>query len=728
MQAMTRWLTYWFSNQFRFIATRLAVVVMVSIVVPIIFPSVAQAQAAWEPPLCDPSADPTTCNIAAPINVSSANQVKAGSLTVGGFSISGSSPVTNVNLTVPNSLIVDDMVSNTLTASKFSRGSGGTDAVDLSKWHTSTAGANIEVVGALPAGAITDEWVNVIGDTMTGTLLINNSSGTSLGISNTSTSGTSALDVVVTGSIPRAVNITTQATSGTGIWIDTSAASSSTGIYITAKKYGVYAYSDDTLYQTIYGLNNNGGTGVYGHTKSGTGNSVATQGYMEGTGTGVVGFSSQGNGVNGITAGTTTKIWGVTGCAGGGSINCGFLGGNDVAGRFDDRVVGDQFLALNEPSVDDSAYRATGKWGSIQIQGVDWQNLSFMESDGEELWLNLAHPANPMMYRLNSAMATQNISASPGSIGFVGAAIGAKGFVTVRNTDGEICEWQKNASSFACPGTPDADLQGTESLFFDGTYYWAGRTNGRGITQFDNSYSVANIIPTTGAAGGPQAAIIDFVQDETNVYALEDSDVTSTPSNSRLHVIDRKSNKVTATYVFTGMEVHKIIYDGKYIWGTALNSSGKSGLLRIVPASGQADFLDFQTKYGTTQFDKPNDLVFDGTYIWVILGGSKTMARISPYQEDIASPKIIGDEFVTFTYEPLLITFDGEAIWVVVDDTASAGITSVQRFFSGHGSGYQTTTVFPKEGISLWDYDTGQGICLRVESGALTVNTGALCN
>lgn len=728
MQAMTLWLTYWFYNQFRYIATRLAVVIIVSVMVPSMLPGTAQAQAAWEEPTCDPSADPTTCNISAPINVSAANQVKAGSLTVGGFTINGASPVTNGNLTVPNSLIVDDMISNTLTASRFSRGFGGTDAVDLSKWHTSTAGANIEVVGALPAGAITDAWVDVIGDTMTGTLLINNSSGTSLGISNASTSGTSALDVAVTGSVPRAVNISTQATSGTGVWIDTSAASSSTGIYITAKKHGVYAYSDDTLFQTIYGLNNNGGTGVYGHTKSGTGTSVATQGYLEGTGTGVLGFSTKGNGVTGLTAGTTTKNWGVTGCAAVGSSNCGFLGGTDVAGRFDDRVVGNQFLALNEPSVDDAAYRATGKWGSIQISGVDWGNLSFMESDGEELWINHAHPANPIIYRLNAAMATQNISASPGSIGFVGATIGSKGFVTVRNSDGEICEWQKNASSFACPGTPDADLVGTESLFFDGTYYWAGRTNGRGITQFDNSYSVANILPTAGAAGGPQAAIIDFAQDETNVYALEDSDVTFTPSNTRLFVIDRALNNAINTYTFTGIEVHKIIYDGKYIWGTAINGLGQSGLLRIVPASGQADFFDFSTTYGTGQFDEPNDLVFDGTYIWVILGGSRTMARISPYQDDLANPKIVDDEFITFTYEPLLITFDGEAIWVVVDDTVTPGATSVHRFYSGHGSGYQTTTVFPREGISLWDYTTGQGICLRVESGALTVNTGALCN
>lgn len=749
------------------------VIVTIFIVVPT---HLVSAQSFWQEPNCDPSIDPAACNVAAPLNVSSSNQTKIGGLTIqgtlnatSGFTFSGAASSFSVT---PDS-ITDSMVSNTLTASSFVRNgdySATGAAVNLNTW-TSTPSASAEVLGTLPTSAIADDWVNETGDTMTGELAINPGSNRAILITQTTTTAQHAIsigqgattngigihidnpsssataypiNIRVVNATRRAINIEQGAVDGIGVYAY-GTGSNTIGIYgygnnttgrgvvgiagtlpgtgLPSGTAGVYGISYTNGTSGIYGSGTTSGDGVIGETSATNRSGVIGKASATGA-IGVSGQSTTSTGVFGATTGTSGN-YGVIGCAN--NTNCGKIGGVEFAGQFDNRVVGYDFLPTEEERFGTNSFRTGGKWGSVTISGIDWEYVTFMASDGEELWVNLAHPANPNMYRVNSAMMTQNTSQSHGSIGFRGATLGSKGFLTIRNTDGEICVWEKAAASFSCPGTPDPDLEYTESIWFDGSYYWAGRTGGRGITRFDDTFTFAASVQTTGATGPGSSAIVDFTQDEKNVYALEDTNTGVFPSSSKIKVIDRSGNKIDKEYNFNNLEVRALEFDGKYIWGAAVTTSGQDGLVRLDPVTGSFSFLDFSAPY-PTQFDGPRDLVFDGTYLWVILENSLMMARVSPYQANLASPTVIENDFMTFSYAPHTITFDGEAIWVLVRDTSGAGTTNIVRIHSGKGYGYQTTTVFPREGISIWDNTTGTGSCIRVESGALVVNTGALCN
>lgn len=753
---------------------------IVTLVIGIFFLTIpshlAQAQTSfWVEPDCDPSEDPTLCNVSAPLNVSSSTQTKAGSLTVQGtlsstnaFSFTGA----KTNFSVSADSITDTMVDNDVTSNAFVRnGDYSTDgeAVNLDTW-TATSSPGAEVLGTLSTSAIADDWVNEVGDTMFGELAIQPGSNKAINISQTSTTGSEAIllqqngtttglgikidnasstttaypiDIKVVNSARRAISIQQNSVDGIGVYAYTTG-STSVGLYgystnstgrgvvgitgtltgsLPAIYAGVYGVSYSANSAGVYGDGSSVSVGVQGTTSAA--NISAIKGVATGANSaGVYGESSQSFGVVG-NAGSSSKNYGTVGCYN--KAHCGQLGGSEYAGQFDDRVVGYDFLPTQEERVGNNSFRTGGKWGSILLNGNDFQYATFLGSDGEEIWLNYADPFNPEIYRVNAAMVVENKTQSPGSIGFRGVALDTKGFISVRNTDGEICVWQKDAATFSCPGTPDPELQYTESLWFDGSYYWAGRTNGVGITRFDNTFSLANSVVTTGTGGIASAAIVDFTQDEKNVYALEDSNTGVSPSSTKIMVIDRSGNKKTTEYTFPDWEVRALEFDGKFIWGTAITSTGDDGLVKLDPVTGAFTFLNFSTKYAA-QFDNPKDLVFDGTYLWVILQNSFMMARVSPYQADLANPIVIEDEFIQFTYAPQLITFDGEAIWVMVRDTSGSGTSALQRFYSGKGNGYQTTTVFPQEGISIWDYTTGTGSCIRLESGALVVNTGALCN
>lgn len=734
------------------------------------------AQSFWQEPNCDPSIDPAACNVAAPLNVSSSDQTKLGGLTIQGnlnattgFSFSGAA--SSFNVTADS--ITDSMVSNTLTASSFVRNgdySATGAAVNLNTW-TSTPSSSSEVLGTLPTSAIADDWVNETGDTMTGELAINpannrailitqttntaqqaisigqsaTTNGVGINIDNPSSSATAyPINIRVVNATRRAISIEQGAVDGIGVYAY-GTGSNTIGIYgygnnstgrgivgitgtlpgtgLPSGTAGVYGVSYTNNAPGVYGNGTTVGNGVIGET---TGSS-RTGVFGKASGTSSVGVMGESSAYYGLYGNTTSSVgfYGVIGCRN--NQNCGKLGGSEYAGQFDNRVVGYDFLPTEEERFGTNSFRTGGKWGAVTISGIDWEYVTFMGSDGEELWVNLAHPANPNMYRVNSAMMTQNTSQSHGSIGFRGATLGTKGLLNIRNTDGEICVWEKDAASFSCPGTPDPDLEYTESLWFDGSYYWAGRTGGRGITRFDETFALAASAQTTGAGGPGSSAIVDFTQDEKNVYALEDTNTGVFPSGSKIKVIDRSGNKIDKEYTFPDWEVRALEFDGKFVWGTAVTTSGRDGLVKLDPVNGGYAFLDFTTLYAA-QFDNPKDLVFDGTYLWVTLENSFMMTRVSPYQVDPANPTVIENDFITFSYAPQTITFDGEAIWVLVRDTSGAGTTNIVRIHSGKGYGYQTTTVFPREGISIWDNTTGTGSCIRVESGALVVNTGALCN
>lgn len=315
-------------------AAPLVLVITLVIWLILAFPSLTLAQ--WAEPTCDPSVNPDDCNVSAPLNVSGATQTKqgglniVGSMTIGqGFTLSSGGI-----LNLPSNSITDVFVRDDVTAGQFIRGTGTTGAVDLSSWSVDASGAaNSEVVGVLPSGAATvqDIWVNQTGDTMSGTLDITPSStgygiqvrgkatdksliylyapnsdsvieGTALSINTQSGSSSRALainsqsistaypiDVNVTGSPLRGINILTSVVGGVGLY-SKSAGSDGMGVYSIAtgsSGTGVYGYGishgvegassgDDGVYGLttsagkagVAGIGNGDNYGVYGTTKA----------------------------------------------------------------------------------------------------------------------------------------------------------------------------------------------------------------------------------------------------------------------------------------------------------------------------------------------------------------------------------------------------------------------------------------------------------------------------
>ncbi len=722
------------------------------------------AQATWAEPDCNPSDDPTICNISAPINVSDSDQTKTGGLSINGtleatssFQYTGATGSFSVT---PDS-ITDSMVEDDLTANIFIRdgdySSPGYQAVNLGSWNTVFTSSD-EVTGMLDAAAIeptSEYWVNETGDTMTGQLSIQ-PPDTALDITHSTANTSHAIDIYVSSSVDDGNSLTgakalyiesdspdinaipiyvdVNGSAKTGIYVETNA-SNSTGIYVNQSGVnapGIYVAADDNGVESY----SSSAAGVRGET-----NSAYQAGVIGYTGAassyGILGESAQAEGVYGNTY-NGSGAYGTVGCAN--NANCGRWGGSEYAGLFDNgtltfgRVIGNDFLPTDDETYGLYSYAAGANLGSIKLSGVDWGDVTLFASDGSELWVHHNHSSNPAHWRIDGSTMQENINRPFGSAGYTGATLAPKGLVAVHDSDGEVCEWEKRADRFQCPygaGDPgfiDGTRAGIVKLYFDGKYFWGGKDVSKGMVRFDADYS--NNVATPATAGwGPNSKIRDIILADNDIYYIEDRDPVT--NESRIVKLDRNGNSIIRDWTFTSYDLDSLVFDGKYLWASASDgpvSAGGvfQGLMRIDVETEVTDKFDFNSSY-PTDFDSPTDMVFDGTYIWVLLKGSSKAARVSPFIKDGASLAVVNDEFIDFAIPPHMITYDGNSIFII-GDNGTAGSTKIYKLAAGKGYGQDWSGVLPREGISLWDYNTGNGACIRVESGTLAVYTGALCN
>lgn len=122
------------------------------------------AKAAWQDPTCDPSVDPGAagCAVAAPLNVSSTTQTKAGALSLGAL------------LTAKNGFKVEagsvDLPTGTINGNEVLNG-------DLTEVDLKQVSADQNTGTGLDASEIDDIYVRNTGDTIAGNLLINGTFG-----------------------------------------------------------------------------------------------------------------------------------------------------------------------------------------------------------------------------------------------------------------------------------------------------------------------------------------------------------------------------------------------------------------------------------------------------------------------------------------------------------------------------------------------------------------------
>lgn len=347
----------------------------------VIFPHIAQAANTWQEPNCDPTDDPTLCNISPPLNVSSAVQTKTGGLILGGSVVSPSIGLVVSNgftlssgtLTLPSNSVTDAMTSDTLTSTIYKRDSDGvtptgaatSDAIDLSSWNASSA-TGVELIGYLPTSAITDNWVNTnvtSTEAMTGPLsitLANSSQAASTGLTITPWNPSTVNTVSVAGSTTQSLlylqSVNGTVTEGSGLKIDVSSGSSAIGASITsaglstayplvisatgasgptrgisvnnavtsAGVYGIYGYA--AAVSTSVGVYGYGASnGVKGESSGSHGvyggATAAAQAGVYGTNTSTTGYGVWGYGYERGVYGTTSNGYGVYGTVGGSLTN-----------------------------------------------------------------------------------------------------------------------------------------------------------------------------------------------------------------------------------------------------------------------------------------------------------------------------------------------------------------------------------------------------------------------
>lgn len=690
----------------------------------IVWTVIQPAYATWQEPTCDPTNDPNACNIAAPINVSSADQIKAGDLTINGImqADTGLTLSSGGSLSLPNNSVIDAMVSDDLTSSIFIRDTAGTNAVDLSSWSASYV-PGVEVVGSLPGAAISPIWVKKAGDTMTGTLSMDLTAanvpgidiklGNAFGINIVSPSINPTdypLSIDVQGDAERGINVSTIASSGKAIFA-TATDPTGTGVAASGGLQGIQAVGNGASGRGVSALGN--AAGVYAEALNVDGQGVT--GLVTGaTAVGIFGQSNLSTGVygnSGALGGPVNDVYGVIGCRDG--ANCAKLGGENLAGRFDDNTytdgqnVSEMFLPTNELSKGyDSFYAGLVKklYKPDTAYSIEWKNVTFMESDGDEIWV-LANDGtiDSEITRLDSQTG-KFITSTDFSGGFLAVAgtVTESGFVGIVKSTGEVFQWDKFGHTLNLGTLPFHD---SVTMDYDGRWLWAGRIAAgapdRMLYQIDpiTLATTQVVIPSDGNE------VLDFVVGSQYMYALVDVagigatntevwrfDRSSAPAVNRVWQID---NNIP----IKGFKP-QMVYDGNSLWVTLSTNAGNDGVVQIDTITENQYVYDIESN--SIEYNNPGPIIFDGQYLWVSLKGSSTVTRLLPFSEDYSSISVVDGEFYPIEIPIAYLSFDGNYVWGV---TTSDGGTQGRLIQISTGQGYGSQLNIATSGITLYNTD-----------------------
>lgn len=677
--------------------------------------------ATWAEPSCDPSDDPTLCNIAAPINVSSTDQTKSGGLTIGGtltangssiFASSGSitadgSVLVRGSLTIQNTTIFsnpysvtvngpfnytdaassftltndsidDNEVSDTLTASIFVASGSTSSLVDLSSEVNTTGEA----------------WVNTTGDTMIGTLTIAPTtavdalsivpSSTQEAIYITGTSGQPLVSLNPTGSTGQALRVAMTTGSARGIQVTTSATSTGQGIYVssTTSGYPIYATAT-TASRTIYATNS-------------TTNGYAIQGVATGTTSVGVGGSGTSYGVYGVSS-TGVGVYG-----GSGSSTAGYLSSGTTAGT-------GVYIALTSTAT-------TSASKALEVVGKNGYG-GYFTTDGNESTALYAENTNTVAgfdkYGIQTSVTTpagvgiaatsdygvagQFNSAAAGGVALetnvddFGTALDANGGIIADVLGYRGGQFYPNEQpSTAVFSNEKIQIIQSESLngnatdmFFDGDSLWTA-----------NNYSVMG----TPYAKYSQHSLRDghdiyyttiWSADSLEINMAGDTMYFFTDS-ADYYTKNRIDGSESSSSLSSSITINSSAFDGEDMWfGTTSRIYQWDGLTTLTSrASGLGSIADMvyadgylwaadssndvvykmdvstYTSSSITVGDNPQALVYDGQSLWVANYGGDSLTRIN-----VADSSTTSYSVSSAGTGPQALTFDGANIWIGFDNT-----------------------------------------------------------
>ena len=574
--------------------------------------------AVWEEPNCDPSADPSACNVSAPLNVSGADQTKAGSLNIGAslnvgsiLTVTGISDlnntlnvagVTNLNnsltvsgtaqfngsLTASNTFIYngaassffvtnnsigDAMVQDSpLTASIF-RGTGSTsDAVDLE---------TLEVTGTLPSTSVSDVWVNTTGDTMIGGLVLTPTSGvTALAITPTTTNR--GIDIFGQTNEPL-LRLNPSNSSGSALWIELGSSTTGDAVYLTTTSTSTGDGIDLTLSGSGKGID---------ITSSSTTSSAylimaSSNGSVDRT-INVTNNATYGQSIYAISSGTNStgitafgQLRGVEGTNTTSATGYGVFGSGN--GTYATGVYGTGYKGVSGYTSNPAGY---GVYGYAQADSSGTSGYGgYFVAEGDTATALYAVNANTVTGLTKYAFQAEAITPS-------GIAVDAR-------------------SDYGVAGWFHADAGGRGVV--------VDVSGGSDAVAITSSAGSPGMSITTTDASGLNITTNSTTADATGIYVnagggQEGIDVTASSTGIDIHVADYSD----AIDTNGGFIQNLGAYNGGQFYPH--EAAGNGIYPNVVP-----DYI-----YAIALKGRPEDMLYDGSDIWISESSSETMERLNP--------------------------------------------------------------------------------------------------
>ena len=257
--------------------------------------------------------------------------------------------------------------------------------------------------------------------------------------------------------------------------------------------------------------------------------------------------------------------------------------------------------------------------------------------------------------------------------------------------------WYEDPSQPATITLPDEP----RDLAFDGEHIWA--------TQFSvSSPAVVKIDPATNTV----ATTVTLTSRPFGItFDGEDIWVSRSGVSPGVDRIDPTTASVTATIPLPGTSLEGITHGADSIW---VADWGNGDVLRIDPTTETIIATIAMPDFSGTS--TPDQMVFDGTHIWVtdrkysdLTGTSDQIHRIDPSDNSVESVALGADNA-----EPQDIAFDGRYLWVGDDRTQVTIVDTLDLTVSDVGTDAATAAV-AFDGQNVWASHPTSGRLSRID-------------
>lgn len=205
-------------------------------------------------------------------------------------------------------------------------------------------------------------------------------------------------------------------------------------------------------------------------------------------------------------------------------------------------------------------------------------------------------------------------------------------------------------------------------------YFWASQSITGGLSR------TAIAAPYDSITYTPKGSYSDdIVFDGTYIWS----------TNSTANTVSRyrASDGQKVGDYFAGWYPRYITFDGSSLWVTHLNEGGPTELAQLDASTGE---LIGDYDYGAVSNPTGNDILFDGTYVWIADFNNNRLRRIDPAT---CSAGVCAKTDIAVPFGPRAIAFDGNSIWAIQHYATGLGRNSFSRIHRDTGAVLNTYTI-----------------------------------